>query len=456
MRISFLVFFVLTACGVSEDPPRASPPQSILRLAEAICERQTECLVPLVNQDPVGESCVDQYVRTSELAVQSGLIQEVPDNADACRRAVERASCGELAANGWVMAESCVHLFRGERGEGESCGTAVGVFLNECEPGLECQFDNQCPGTCQRAELDCSLTGCSDGEYCDIDQCVAQRRQGEPCSWEAECGEGLYCRFGEETPAVCTPRISQGSTCGWNDECETGLFCDTLDSQTCQPQVSEGQPCTASTGCSGKLACLSDNESASRRCLPPRSEGGYCEQAEDCEENLYCSFSDGRAPSMCRRRVAVGEPCESSFRVCVDGARCDFESMLCVDDEFAQETSPNEFTLEPPSTIVGAGESCDAEHRCELGYTCADGSCQEPAALGESCPGSLSDGLNFVSVDACAEGICDLRSEVCVPLAGPGESCPGRTPYSVDLACSTLYCGRDGNCADPDDSVCEL
>lgn len=89
--------------------------------------------------------------------------------------------------------------------------------------------------------------------------------EGEPCEHDFVCKTGT-CDPDEDGELRCLPTIDeQGEDCSGNRTCGEGLYCEeSLDALTCEPQHEEGE------GCMDDRECLS----------------AYCEEPEDADHNM--------------------------------------------------------------------------------------------------------------------------------------------------------------------------
>jgi hypothetical protein len=95
--------------------------------------------------------------------------------------------------------------------------------------------------------------GCADPAYCDSTQhcVVGQADLGRSCSQHAECKAPNICPFGKQ---VCSAPAKIGETCdtnpGGRSECVAGAGCD---GSKCVAQKADGQDCTFDEECTSML-----------------------------------------------------------------------------------------------------------------------------------------------------------------------------------------------------------
>lgn len=180
---------------------------------------------------------------------QEGFCQElVPDgfegkHADRCLDAVGSAySDADLTANELAtvlqLGPPCDRLVRGPREEGDVCQTSadcntVGSYacvrkgpdgVGTCqiprvvEPGLECGAPQE---------------SCTEGFYCNGDNCVVGKDAGDDCTSQEECGAETYCT----ATGVCAERFELGETCAAHHECLSDICFAFGSERTCVDRI---------------------------------------------------------------------------------------------------------------------------------------------------------------------------------------------------------------------------
>lgn len=131
------------------------------------------------------------------------------------------------------------------------------------------------------------------------------------------------------------------------------------------------------------------------------AEGAECTSDAQCAKpadgrTARCQCVDGKKSPVCTAQLAEGAKCPvgSSFSVGCSG------DAQCVNG-----------TCQRPAAL---GESC-ASNICQEGLSCQSGKCAAGRALGESC--------NFVFDDCAMPNYCPFSSQKCTPPAKVGEPC---------------------------------
>jgi hypothetical protein len=178
-------------------------------------------------QAPDVEAC-----RASQQAFCDAQITRTFDDAQAsaCLDAVGRAyEDADLTADELIevvrLGGDCSRVQAGNAAEGESCSET-----SQCDApaGFECVFQgDDATGSCRlpvtvEAGFACDTpdSRCTDGFYCDGDNCIAGKTSGGTCSATRQCAAGAYCGGNGE----CTPRFEVDAACSDDDQCLSG-FC---------------------------------------------------------------------------------------------------------------------------------------------------------------------------------------------------------------------------------------
>jgi hypothetical protein len=315
-------------------------------------------------------------------------------------------------------------LFVGQLAEGETCTSMDGLSL-ECAPGHVCGVG-----------VGLGVTG----------RCVVVKQEGETCSSQEECDDGLYCSALDGT---CQQRRQEGEVCVFADRdhpnppaetllvrCEPHLSCDPI-TNTCVARCQPGARCIGNDECDEAqgLACIVG------RCDMPRSKGLPCIADDDCEEGLHCGpdmfdpnafVCTGPKPDhaecaahdecesqfcspqslQCSPRAAVGNPCPSG-----DGAECE-EGACAPEQPLSWCTGPVDCPLTGECDLVTGqcgtycvagkqdGATCEADSECTSGG-CVAGFCRtRPLGLGVGCDDASDCESEFCGYDTprvCAE-----------------------------------------------------
>jgi len=120
------------------------------------------------------------------------------------------------------LGEPCDRLVRGAQGADETCTTDL-----DCDgpAGFVCVIKGSATtGSCQtpvvvQPGLDCSAESavCTEGFYCNGDNCVGGGDLGESCVRNEECAEG-FCSGG-----TCSATLAINSDCTLDEQCASGL-----------------------------------------------------------------------------------------------------------------------------------------------------------------------------------------------------------------------------------------
>lgn len=130
--------------------------------------------------------------------------------------------------------------------EGESCvfwpDNAEEAAIGVCQAGFYCgNLDADDRGTCAplggEGETCTNEYGCIDGLYCDTDAstCVVRGELGDACESSRQCAAELDC---DDETSTCTEELEQGDPCSGAFDCPIGLSCTGPEGEgTCQPFV---------------------------------------------------------------------------------------------------------------------------------------------------------------------------------------------------------------------------
>ena len=86
------------------------------------------------------------------------------------------------------------------------------------EAGFECGAPEEC---------------CTDGFYCNGDNCVVGKDAGGVCSVQEECAAENYCA----ASGVCAARLELGEDCGADHECLSGVCFAFGSERTCVDRI---------------------------------------------------------------------------------------------------------------------------------------------------------------------------------------------------------------------------
>ena len=216
-----------------------------------------------------------------------------------------------------------------------------------CDDRATCVPDDGCDpndGTCNPPPDDCSITGCANGEYCDLGsgQCVPSIG----CTINDECGPGFECA----PDGTCVP-----VACDGDDACLPGCICDPDSGQcletgfcdadedcmdicdadgNCEPAVCDPvrntcvpgtpPPPPPVTSCGGPITCAVAAPTCAAGETPEIFEGCYtggCLVEADCDVPAPALCHEIQNPSQCINRP----DCEVQY----DGFDCTCEGAPC-------------------------------------------------------------------------------------------------------------------------------
>lgn len=218
-----LLVLGLFGCSNDDGSTEMTRAQFCLDWAKAACSAETVS----VCQASDAEACqVAQRQVCADLVPTSGFSGQ---NADACLSAVRAAYAdADLTAaeakTVMRLGEPCDRLVSGPRSAGQSCSSH-----SDCNTpdGFDCAIKgSSVEGTCQtlvvkEPGLSCAAAQevCTEGFYCNGENCVEAKAVGESCANSAECGTEGFC--GESSD--CTSRLAVSSPCTEDSECASDV-----------------------------------------------------------------------------------------------------------------------------------------------------------------------------------------------------------------------------------------
>lgn len=259
--------------------------------------------------------------------------------------------------------------------------------------------------------------------------------EGEPCVFEQQCRDELFCDNHRNCGGVCRRPLAEGSSCGPDlpdDQCEPGTACmmradcegDWAACHHCAKLPKRGQECSDDSegtdqGCGPTMTCaIWEGYDHTGSCVQRKAQGGRVVRRAGEE----CSFDDVcRGGTRCRpdRRETVGASRigSSCMRPVELGQRCfrtdDTGPGSCADDAYCDAAAPVEFGN--CVLRVAAGEPCQGGNarECVLGTRCdPDAHTCQPmgphARRGEAC----------VFHGECYSEQCLYKERVCGDLTG--------------------------------------
>lgn len=369
MRSSFrsalvVVSFALAAC--KEDGIEVG--KYVEALPTEVCDQITVCNCDYPNGAQYDHCRSTLSVDLETLAEING-VEGLSFDGECAQKeidAVGSLGCGVPVFDPDAKCEEPCKVWFGPMGKGGTCTTINGY--DNCKQGLTCE-NGACVHPCEEPDLP---------------------KQGEACSLQYGCAEGLYCD-GETSP----------------------LF------PVCAVLPGVGQPCVVSLGfaCAEDLACDTTDPDAPT-CVALPGAGEECPLGQ-CAEGLYCDPNE--APATCAEPPGLGEDCPLGVcalpNMCEDGTCVAPRPAVCgyyggLPDDGSSGSATTNTTL-PPDT--GLDTSFDTSGGFDTGGF--DSSTGGDAS--DCCVPHETPGCTDVEIAACVcaqdEACCiDPWSDLCV------------------------------------------
>ena len=234
-----------------------------------------------------------------------------PEKAADCIGEMYARFCSEEFSE--YMPPVCEQVFTGQLSEGESCS-----IDDQCADGLDCETTTECNGTCVVDPPDlCNGVECSEDEYCDGTTCQPKVGEGQPCTSDPECQEGLVCDDALGT-ASCVERGSrtEGELCDDSAVCAAGHIC-TSGICTMLDFVGEGETCSLAGSltqvCKPGLGCLNLQSDGTGTCGALLQESAPCDLPYQCHASYFCGEPSPGDPTVCIPLREIGESCNSNL-----------------------------------------------------------------------------------------------------------------------------------------------
>ncbi len=148
------------------------------------------------------------------------------------------------------------------------------------------------------------------------------RSQGDACSYEVECPDGLRCAenpLGSDPEYTCQPLAPTGGSCITDADCAVGDYCTGKDFRTC------GALGGAYASCLYVSDCLDGHTCDGGECIKARGVGescadsiGACDFGLVCDWNLNTCTYPGVASMSCEYDFQCEGNCDTSSGQCVD------------------------------------------------------------------------------------------------------------------------------------------
>lgn len=233
------------------------------------------CLDPLDGQVEPGEEC------SGDLGCVSRRCEAIPVDEDTCEY-----ECAEMP-----------ELFE----EGDSCNPVSSSEICDPSEGLACEslgdgvYECLLIGAHGEGESCSADKLCGEGLLCDARECaeVSTSSLGEDCRTDGDsvpCKADLIClpddgSFGE---GECVEAASEGEACESNRECELDLYCDVQNQECAVPDAQEGDSCSSGGECVDGLYCDMGS------CHEQKEEGATCTYSHECQGDMYCTNGPGQ------------------------------------------------------------------------------------------------------------------------------------------------------------------
>lgn len=225
-----------TACSDDEEP--------VAQTRDGFCDEwaQRACSSEVVS---VCQAESDNDCQLSQEAFCQQLLPDgfVDDHAKACLDAVGAAygdadlTADELATV-LQLGPPCDRLIRGPRASGDAC---TSTFQCDAASGEVCVFKgSDADGTCQvprtvQPGLECGAEQetCTEGFYCNGDNCVVGKDAGSDCATQQECSAETYCA----DDSTCREKLDVQENCTTDEQCLSGICFAFGSERTCVDRI---------------------------------------------------------------------------------------------------------------------------------------------------------------------------------------------------------------------------
>jgi hypothetical protein len=231
-----LVVLLLAACSSDGEPVEQTREEFCGQWAREACSAE----VVSVCQAGEASDCRLAQERFCQELLPDGFED---DHARRCLDAVGSAySDADLTADELAtvlqLGPPCDRLVRGPVEEGDACQTntdcnTVGNYACVAK-GAEGTGTCQVPRIVQPG-LECGAPQetCTEGFYCNGDNCIAGKDVGDDCSLHEECAAENYCGAG----GTCAERLDLGESCSADHECRSGICFAFGDERSCVDRI---------------------------------------------------------------------------------------------------------------------------------------------------------------------------------------------------------------------------
>jgi hypothetical protein len=181
-----------------------------------------------------------------------------------------------------------------------------------CASGSSCTRDGRCVASGSLGARCDGTLACDASLRCVQGFCGTPIVEGEACSTQADCVDGLTCDGGRCVALAAIPVGGMGDRCRSSQPwCDPGLTCDRT---TCIAALPLGASCSPSTLCADGLSCVLGALGA---CRPHGVIGARCRAtAPYCDEGAVCFYGQ------CVATAAPGGECTTAGAACAPGHTC--------------------------------------------------------------------------------------------------------------------------------------
>lgn len=318
-------------CGVEDDCKLAR---------ESVCSAERYChlgdhpaggdVTSCLTRKPNGEPCLGPddllaCAREGEVFQQHCALEQREQCAEGTTCRILTGTEDERYCSSGLANSPCVEDADCDGQPGLLCGlTDDEHAVRRCmephylEPGAACERTQECPlGTVCWSPA--SL--CREPPTCEAPGALKQR-----CCEDEQCASELTCLTFEPEPFCWRPHEGeQGESCSLDRHCIEGLACVQGDARhsACAAPGAEGAACEDDLHCADGLACV-QGEGRQATCAPPGDEGTACEEDRHCQQDLRCVALD---PGRCSSG-ALGAPCADNWD-CQGEWVCDQHEWVC-------------------------------------------------------------------------------------------------------------------------------
>ncbi|HET6334325.1 MAG TPA: hypothetical protein VFG30_13975 [Polyangiales bacterium] len=237
--LGLLLVLSLSCKDDDEKKPRTRE-EFCVDWAEAACSDDTVSACQAAD----AESCRD----TQEDACRKLVPEDFSDDMgqaciDAVKKAYEDADLtGDELKTVISLGDPCDKLIKGNKDEGEDCDANT-----DCDGpgGYVCiQHSDADTGTCQIPEVvgggkDCSSEQktCDEGFYCNGENCIESKDEGDDCTIQEQCGEAAFCNADKK----CETKHKVSTACTSDLECDDGVCYEYEGEKTCTDRIVLGR-----------------------------------------------------------------------------------------------------------------------------------------------------------------------------------------------------------------------